>query len=101
MKKRHAYELVISLSLLAVGLVAWFGNWGDDGGYYAFIPNATDGTISVYDSTKGKISRNIKVSEQNIAHGIEVTPDGNYLYTGIMGGQDMLVLDPFTGDEIT
>ncbi|MCK8816827.1 YncE family protein [Natroniella sulfidigena] len=94
-------KLGILLLVLAVGSIAWFGNWGGDVDYYAFVPNAADGVISVYDSTEGEISREIEVSEQNIAHGIEVTPDGKQLYTGLMGGQDMLVLDPFSGEEIT
>ncbi|MGO4886557.1 YncE family protein [Anaerobacillus sp. MEB173] len=101
MIKKLISILIGLLFVVAVGSVVWYVNFGDEEGYYAFIPNSTDGTISIYDSTKGEITSNIKVSEENLAHGIEITPDGQYLYTGMMGGQEILVLDPFTGDEVT
>ncbi len=97
---KKTYSFVILFLLVAVSVV-WLVNIGDDEGYYVFVPNSTDGTISVYDSSKGEVTRNIKVSDENIAHGIEITPDGKYLYTGLMAGQYILVLDPMTGEELT
>ncbi|MTI61783.1 MAG: hypothetical protein FH762_17675 [Firmicutes bacterium] len=47
----------------------------------AYIPNAASGTVSVIDIAAEKVINTIKVGEE-ASHGIEITPDGRYLYTG-------------------
>ncbi len=47
----------------------------------AYIPNAASGTVSVIDIAAAKVINTIKVGEE-ASHGIEITPDGRYLYTG-------------------
>ncbi len=47
----------------------------------AYIPNAASGTVSVIDMSAEKVIETIKVGEE-ASHGIEITPDGKYLYTG-------------------
>ncbi len=96
MKKNYILVMFIGLFLLTFSIP--FLAAGND--YYAFIPNAEDGTISVYDSSEQKVVRDIKVGEK-VAHGIAVTPDGKYLYTGVMNSDELLILDPLTGKKIT
>jgi YVTN family beta-propeller protein len=47
----------------------------------AYIPNAASGTVSVIDIAAEEVINTIKVGEE-ASHGIEITPDGRYLYTG-------------------
>ena len=47
----------------------------------AYIPNAASGTVSVVDIASAKLVNTIKVGEE-ASHGIEINPDGRYLYTG-------------------
>jgi YVTN family beta-propeller protein len=47
----------------------------------AYIPNAASGTVSVIDMAEKMVVDTIKVGEE-ASHGIEITPDGKYLYTG-------------------
>ena len=46
-----------------------------------YIPNAADGTVSVMDIDAEKVINTIEVGEE-ASHGIEITPDGRFLYTG-------------------
>ena len=46
-----------------------------------YIPNAASGTVSVIDIGAEKVINTIKVGEE-ASHGIEITPDGRFLYTG-------------------
>lgn len=47
----------------------------------SYIPNAADGTVSVMDIDAEKVINTIEVGEE-ASHGIEITPDGRFLYTG-------------------
>lgn len=87
--------ILVTLGLAALLLMGAI----NQGGYDAFIPNAQEGTISVYDSNDQGIIRTIKVGE-TVAHGIAVTPDGRHLYTGVLGGEEILVMDPLSGEKI-
>ncbi|TDO73775.1 YVTN family beta-propeller protein [Halanaerobium saccharolyticum] len=46
-----------------------------------YIPNAADGTVSVIDIDAEKVINTLEVGEE-ASHGIEITPDGRFLYTG-------------------
>ncbi len=90
--------ILVVLSIFILSLPVLAGNIYSD--YYAFIPNAEDGTISIYDSNEGEVVKSIKVGPK-VAHGIAITPDGKYLYTGVMNSNELLVLDPLSGEKIT
>lgn len=98
MKKSIILVVLVSLSIYILSLPILAGDLSE--GYYAFIPNADDGTISVFDSDENKVVRTIKVGKK-VAHGIAITPDGDSLYTGVMNSDELIVLNPLTGEKMT
>ena len=67
--------------------------------YDVYVPNAGDGTITVYNTLTQQIKQTIKVGE-TASHGVAVTPDNKYLYTGDLDGGNVYVIDTTSGKKI-
>ena len=61
-----------------------------------FVLNSGDASISVLDAVTRTETRRIPMLRE--AHHLVVSPDGQYLVVGDSGGNELLFLDPQTGD---
>lgn len=60
--------------------------------YMAYVPNASDGTITIIDTTKGEIVDEIIVGN-SVSHGIAVSKDGRYVWATNRFSNDVSVID--------
>ncbi len=82
------------LLLMFVLLAAWSGSaWA---GGLAIVLNSGDATLSVLDMAHGTELRRVPVLRE--PHHVALSPDGSDLLVGDAGANEMLFLDPRTGD---
>lgn len=67
--------------------------------YYAYLPNAGDGTVSVIDTETNEVIKKIDIGAA-ASDGIAVSKDGRFLYAGNAQDGDVLVVDTSTGEKI-
>ncbi|TDT63646.1 cytochrome D1 domain-containing protein [Fonticella tunisiensis] len=67
--------------------------------YYAFVPNAGDGTIAVIDTEKHEIVKRINIGTA-ASDGIAVTKNGKFIYAGNVEGGEVFVINTSTGEEV-
>ncbi|WP_366922319.1 YncE family protein [Metallumcola ferriviriculae] len=87
--------LSLMLLLFVVGLTACSAAEQ----YLVYVPNAGDGTVTVYDTSTQKVKQTISVGK-TASHGVAVTPDNRYLYTGDLDGGNIYVVDTQTGKKV-
>jgi YVTN family beta-propeller protein len=83
---RFLFAVVFALSVSAP---AWAGG-------LALVLNSGDATVSVLDGTTGAEIRRVPVLRE--PHHFALSPDGKELLAGDAGGNEMLFLDPRTGE---
>lgn len=93
-------KIFLGIVLLIV-VVAIFAGCAanENNSYRVYVPNAGEGTVSVYDTVSQKTLQTIKVGE-TASHGIAVTPDNKYLYSGDLDGGNIYVIDTKSGKKI-
>lgn len=67
---------IILVGLFIVVAIIFISTKGEPS--LAYIPNASDGTISVIDIIKQQETKTIKAGDGT--HGLELSPDGKFLY---------------------
>ena len=60
--------------------------------HYAYVPNASDGTVSAIDLRSDRVEWTMKVG-QRAAHGIAASPDGRRVYAGDSTTQEVIIID--------
>lgn len=86
---RHLFFRLSILGLLATAQPSWASG-------IAIVLNSGDASISLLDVTRGTEIRRVPVLRE--PHHVALAPGGRELLVGDSGGNEMLFLDPTTGD---
>lgn len=82
----------LGIGLLILTTVGCSQSNQGQGSYKIYIPNAGEGTVSVINSKTREVEKTLKVGE-TASHGLGVTPDNKYLFTGDLDGGNIYVVD--------
>ena len=75
-------------------------NWEFTPNYIAAVANEADGTVSLVDYIQGEVLKTIEIGEAT-GHGLAVSPDRKYLYTGDMENGILKIYDVDSQEIIT
>lgn len=98
-KNKMLYYRIALIALVASLVVSVFSIIISKEEYIAFVPNASEGTVSIIDLSSNEVIDSIEVGE-SVSHGIAVTDDGNKIYTGNLEDGEVFVYDGKTKDLI-
>ncbi len=91
--KGSYWALMVGVLIVGAVLFVFFSGIGvGEKNYYAFVPNAGDGTVSVIDIRQQKVIDTIKVGEQ-ASHGLTINPRKGYIYSGDLDQGSVVVID--------
>jgi YVTN family beta-propeller protein len=94
--RRLTILLFLSIAALASVSPAWATEHAREGGGIAFIVNSGSASISVIDMATQKEVRRIPTLRE--PHHLALSPDGRSLLVGDTAGNQMMFLDPNTGE---
>lgn len=104
MNKRSKILIIIAaIGIISVGVGIGYSKgklgFSKNNTYYAYVPNAADGTISVIDTNKHEVIKDIDIGI-SASDGIAVSKDGKFIYAGNGDGGNIVVVDSSTGEKV-
>lgn len=93
MNKKSSFALLLLiLSIVSVYMIGCTRTDVENVAYTLYIPNSGEGNISVINAASMEAEQFIIVGE-TASHGVAVTPDSKYLFTGDLDGGSIYVID--------
>lgn len=88
-------------AVLSVALAGWWGaeslGFTKSAPQLFYVPNAGEGSVSIVDPEQGKTVETIPLGSKQASHGIALSPDGNFLYSGTgFEGKSLVAIDTTT-----